>query len=377
MKSFLIFLFSLICCSAFCQNLTGNWSGEITQPGNKTERFALEINLNQVGSFLSGQIKTSHDESFVIQKFRGTVLSSKIVLTEYEVVSESTDKLGWCLKNLEGFFFTNKSSRVMEGNWSAHRSYQSGNYVEGSCPPGTFSISQSIPPKDQIRKPPVVSRSMVFVKVLDKETSKPVTSTIIVIGQKAGRQILQTFEDGVYKFRMPTNDTSIISIFADGYELLCERISTTKMNSREIFYLIPKRNVTSPANDPQEITSTLAFPKPKLGEKITLGLRFQQSKAVLLPESKPELDQILAYLTKYPTMEIQLAGHTDNTGDPLKNLKLSNERVGMVKKYLVDHDISPERITGRGFGSKEPIALNNNEENRRLNRRVELRVMKE
>jgi hypothetical protein len=85
-----------------------------------------------------------------------------------------------------------------------------------------MSISQvrqtalSVVPADKSSR--TVTRTRVAVRVLDKNTLKPVVSTLIVTGQRPGKQIVPTFEDGVYKFKIPVNDTSIISIFADGYE---------------------------------------------------------------------------------------------------------------------------------------------------------------
>jgi outer membrane protein OmpA-like peptidoglycan-associated protein len=103
-------------------------------------------------------------------------------------------------------------------------------------------------------------------------------------------------------------------------------------------------------------------------------VKFQQGQAVLLPASYPDLEYLLSLLLKYPQLTIELRGHTDNVGDPQKNVILSEQRVEVVKSYLVAHGISARRITGIGLGGAEPRASNEQEATRQLNRRVEFRV---
>ena len=107
------------------------------------------------------------------------------------------------------------------------------------------------------------------------------------------------------------------------------------------------------------------------------ALQFVQSQPELLPEAQPALDQLLGFMRDHPTTEIELAGHTDNQGDFDKNLQLSKQRVEVVKDYLVKNGIASSRITTRGYGPTRPIASNNREATRQLNRRVEMTVVKQ
>ncbi|RSK50190.1 OmpA family protein [Hymenobacter rigui] len=104
------------------------------------------------------------------------------------------------------------------------------------------------------------------------------------------------------------------------------------------------------------------------------NVQFEQGKAVLLPSATPDLNRLLALLVASPQLTIELRGHTDNQGDPQLNVQLSEQRVAVVKAYLVSHGVAPERITGRGLGGAEPRASNDQEATRRLNRRVEFRI---
>ncbi|MCR5889868.1 OmpA family protein [Hymenobacter sp. J193] len=112
-----------------------------------------------------------------------------------------------------------------------------------------------------------------------------------------------------------------------------------------------------------------------LGSVLRLDkVQFEQGKAVLLTSSGPDLDRLLTLLTANPKLTIELRGHTDNVGDPQKNVLLSEQRVEVVKAYLVSHGVAAERITGLGLGGAEPRAANDQETTRRLNRRVEFRI---
>jgi outer membrane protein OmpA-like peptidoglycan-associated protein len=105
-------------------------------------------------------------------------------------------------------------------------------------------------------------------------------------------------------------------------------------------------------------------------------LMFAQSKTDLLPTSLKELDLIADWLKRDTDVRIRFIGHTDNQGDPLLNVKLSEQRVQKVKSYLVSKGIAADRIETAGYGGAFPIADNSNEESRKLNRRVEMEILK-
>jgi len=103
---------------------------------------------------------------------------------------------------------------------------------------------------------------------------------------------------------------------------------------------------------------------------------FSMGTTTLLEESYPELDAVIEFLKSNPKVEIELAGHTDNRGDAKRNLELSQQRAQTIKAYLTSKGISGKRVKGRGFGGSKPIALNDSEEARRMNRRVEFSIIK-
>lgn len=103
---------------------------------------------------------------------------------------------------------------------------------------------------------------------------------------------------------------------------------------------------------------------------------FEQSKAELLPESFDELDVVVSFLRQNPSVRIELGGHTDSRGVHEDNVALSQARVNSVKKYLVSKGIESKRITGKGYGGTRPVASNDSEETRKMNRRVEFTIKK-
>jgi outer membrane protein OmpA-like peptidoglycan-associated protein len=102
---------------------------------------------------------------------------------------------------------------------------------------------------------------------------------------------------------------------------------------------------------------------------------FERGKAVLLDSSFAELDRIAEVLQENPEIKVELSGHTDNQGSARLNLQLSRDRVEVVKNYLVEHGVDHDRIKGKGYGGTRPVASNASEETRKLNRRVEFKIL--
>ena len=102
---------------------------------------------------------------------------------------------------------------------------------------------------------------------------------------------------------------------------------------------------------------------------------FHRGTADLISGSEEELDLVVEVMNDNPNIKILLKGHTDNTGDPVRNVKLSEARVKTVKEYILSQGINAYRVRGKGFGGNQPIASNATEETRRLNRRVEFEVV--
>ncbi len=102
------------------------------------------------------------------------------------------------------------------------------------------------------------------------------------------------------------------------------------------------------------------------------GVNFRSGSAELTPESYQVLDGVAAQLQLSPETRFEVAGHTDNRGNPLKNQALSRARAQTVANYLILKGVDAKRLRVMGYGSSKPIATNNTAEGRAMNRRVEL-----
>lgn len=115
---------------------------------------------------------------------------------------------------------------------------------------------------------------------------------------------------------------------------------------------------------------------PDVGSIGILYVYFDVDKADLKPESKPALDNIEALLRAYPTMVIELRGHTDSTGNAEYNLRLSERRANAVRAELIRRGIAADRVRALGFGATQPVADNRTPEGRALNRRTEFVIVR-
>jgi outer membrane protein OmpA-like peptidoglycan-associated protein len=120
---------------------------------------------------------------------------------------------------------------------------------------------------------------------------------------------------------------------------------------------------------------TATFEELEPGKAVVLeGVRFEQSQYRLLPASYVQLDKLANTLLKYPHLTIEVAGHTDNVGDPRLNQALSEHRAMVVTHYLQRKGVAEGRIKARGYGGSRPVAPNTTETERSRNRRVEFTV---
>lgn len=106
--------------------------------------------------------------------------------------------------------------------------------------------------------------------------------------------------------------------------------------------------------------------------RVAIQVNFATDKADILPDSKPQLDQVLALLKQDPALSLSVEGHTDTTGTAERNRALSTARATSVVAALTGQGIEAKRLTPAGFGQDKPVADNGTDAGRAKNRRVEL-----
>jgi outer membrane protein OmpA-like peptidoglycan-associated protein len=126
-------------------------------------------------------------------------------------------------------------------------------------------------------------------------------------------------------------------------------------------------------------SSEVTFSLVRLEKGTTIQLEsvlFKRGTADMLESSYEELDRVAGMLKKNPNIEIELSGHTDNTGSSKLNIELSQKRSDTVQDYLINKGVSAKRLKSKGYGGSRPIASNRSEATRKLNRRVEFTIIK-
>ncbi len=189
----------------------------------------------------------------------------------------------------------------------------------------------------------------------------PVGSKILFTDPATGRMDASVVSDsitGQYTASLPEPKVYGVEITASGYLYFLDILDLSLENSDQIvkrdFYL-------------QQV---------EVGTKVVLDqIYFQTGKAVLMPESNDELDQVFRFLENNPGMKLEISGHTDNTGSLRINQRLSRDRAKAVVDYLVKRGISPEMLVSQGFADSQPVESNDTAEGRRQNRRVEFKVI--
>ncbi len=213
--------------------------------------------------------------------------------------------------------------------------------------------------------PPVIEEKPVeFIlagRIVDSETNSPIYCRIDVIDLSADRVVATTVTDTTgagFRVRVPGKKSYLLDMRAPGYLSAMERVDIPESFEGEVFY------------------SNLSLIKVKVGRKVVLkNILFEVNRAVLTVESFSELNRLVSILKENPTMRIEIAGHTDNTGSYATNIRLSKERAGAVVRYLIDNGIEQERLQFTGYGPDQPVTGNDTAEGRALNRRVEFKIL--
>ena len=204
--------------------------------------------------------------------------------------------------------------------------------------------------------------AMISGQVLDISNNKPLLAEVLVkdnFTKKAINQLRYNPLEGNYTVVLPLQKDYIFTPYREGYLPISNQLDFSKEKNYK------------------EVKQTLYLLAIEKGATMVLQtVQFEQGKFELLPSAFEELDRIAKAMTDSQTMEIMLDGHTDNQGDFNLNIKLSEDRVLEIKKYLVAKEIAEDRIQTKGWGGSKPIDSNFTEDRRQKNRRVEITILK-
>lgn len=197
-------------------------------------------------------------------------------------------------------------------------------------------------------------------EIRDAQTKKTIPSDIEILDASDQSSIykLGTDSTGQLVLALPLIDSIAISIKSSFYEKMVSVIKINDFNenhtAHKIFELRPIQKTFS-----QTFRNVL----------------FNTESDLLLPGAEKELNDLAAYLIQQPKATITIEGHTDNTGNTIKNKTLSLKRANAIAQYLIKQHISPYRISTIGYGDTKPIASNDTENGRQQNRRTTFTII--
>lgn len=179
--------------------------------------------------------------------------------------------------------------------------------------------------------------------------------------KKIGGKLIYEFDDGGTQY-------SILQLIKDKKEIWAQIAGAG--NGMYSIYVVEKQAMEQ---DVSADASSMAISIRETGKVALYGIYFDTGKSVLKPESQPALQEISRLLKDDPKLKLYVVGHTDNVGIFESNLKLSTERALAVMNALISQfSITADRLRAYGDGPTAPIATNDTDEGKALNRRVEL-----
>lgn len=155
-----------------------------------------------------------------------------------------------------------------------------------------------------------------------------------------------------------------------------EILKTTKTKHQISYYYIDDVSVVPLDSIINTVVVKPAVPTINTDEVYVFkNVLFNFDEAELLEVSIYELNSLYKHLKNNPNLNIEIYGHTDALGLDRRNKELSTQRAKAVADYLISQGLDPSKIKSFGFGSIKPISLNTTEEGRKLNRRVEFKLI--
>lgn len=198
-------------------------------------------------------------------------------------------------------------------------------------------------------------------KIKDLDTGNFVSGATIKVVDVAKKELSgSSDQQGAFRFELVTPGESTITVDADGYLASSEKLDV-KVRQENLIEMSIKKKPKNPlvAVQNKEIV-------------IRQQIQFAIDSATILPASTGLLTEIADVLLKNTRIKrVEVQGHTDGTGAPQHNQKLSEDRAQSVVSWLIAHGIASERLSPKGYGDSKPLVPNVTDLNRQRNRRVQ------
>lgn len=213
----------------------------------------------------------------------------------------------------------------------------------------------------EIKTDPLPRLTILKGVVSDEISKKPLDAAIEIIDNDQNKVIYTLNSNslsGKYLTSLPAGKNYGIAVKKEGYLFHSENF-----------------NIADSAAF-QEVTKDIALKKIQVGSTIVLkNIFYDFDKATLRSESTNELERLMKLLNEMPNLKIEISSHTDSKGANEYNFKLSENRAKSVVEYLISKGIDSTRLLSKGYGEEKPIATNDTDDGRQLNRRTEFKIL--
>ncbi len=210
--------------------------------------------------------------------------------------------------------------------------------------------------------PPQPTEIIIIGRVLNRKTGDLMQNVSVRYGAMEENELPATITsaNGAFRLKMPKGVPFVLTPAKPSYW----GETDTLFLRRDHYYF--QEHYIDLYLDPAEVNTRIPLE----------AIFFQQSKAIILESSYPELNRLFTVLTDNPNLQIRIEGHTDNIGKAEDLFRLSEERAAAIRDFLIQKGIAAHRLDIVGHGPKYPLTDNSSDAQRQKNRRVEIVITK-
>ncbi len=200
--------------------------------------------------------------------------------------------------------------------------------------------------------------------VTNPETNQPVDGAHIEVTDRLNRKLeLRADANGAFRFENVPPGPLKFAVDAPGYFTAVAEVNVRAREEAQARMLLNKR--------PTQPNVVVSGKEIKLKKQV----HFQHDSAEILPDSQGIVEELADLMSKRPDIKnVEVQGHTDDTGAAAYNLRLSQSRAQAVVDAIASHGVDASRMTAKGYGQEKPLVPNSTEANRAKNRRVQVMI---
>lgn len=346
-----------------------NWSEPVNvgKPINTAagdSYFSIDANGNVYTSRANSRVDGGNLDLFVLMPKNIKVMVSGLVLNEKNQQPVSSSNVVLTVKEVKPFNLKSNASGKFETRIPETDQYVVNVTADNFLPK---ELSFTIPKLGndttlniEIPLTPIPKKLIITGTLYDKKTEDPLTNGKVEIVLKSNKKTNFKIEaaNGKYEQEISTLGWYVITGSAANY---LNAVDSVKVNSEE----------------DTPVIKDLYLQKIEVGLTVRLkNIYFDFDKTTLKSASFVELNKVVDFLKKNPSIEIEIAGHTDSKGSDEYNNNLSQGRSQSVVDYLISQGIDSYRLQAHGYGESKPIDTNDTDAGQANNRRVEFTVLK-